>query len=127
MSKTDVKKVTKARPRFQSFKRAQRVAVNTILPQYKLILPLNSTAVYSAEETVGTEEPEVCFVPLGGAGEPGQAVEQSLLLLGDGLASGAALRQYEALTRRLDLPSTAARRPCNLTKNRYRDIAPCTY
>ncbi|XP_068633737.1 tyrosine-protein phosphatase non-receptor type 4 [Battus philenor] len=89
-----------------------------------LTLVVKPNAVYSADETVGTEEPEVCFVPLGGAGEPGQAVEQSLLLLGDGLASGAALRQYEALLRRLDVPAAVARRPCNVAKNRYRDIAP---
>ncbi|CAH2048463.1 unnamed protein product, partial [Iphiclides podalirius] len=89
-----------------------------------LTLVVKPNAVYSAEEGGCAEEPEVCFVPLGGCGAPGQAGEQSLLLLGDGLASGAALRQYEALVRRLELPAAAARRPANLAKNRYRDIAP---
>ncbi|CAK1580006.1 unnamed protein product [Parnassius mnemosyne] len=98
-----------------------------------LTLVVRPNAVYSAEESAGSEEPAVCFVPLGGAGSVGGAAggaggagepAQSLLLLGDGLASGAALRQYDALLRRLDLPSLASRRACNLAKNRYRDIAP---
>ncbi|KPI99310.1 Tyrosine-protein phosphatase non-receptor type 3 [Papilio xuthus] len=89
-----------------------------------LTLIVKPNAVYSAEETLGTEEPEACFVPLVGGSVGVRAAEQSLLLLGDGLASGAALRQYEALVRRLDYPATAARRQCNLAKNRYRDIAP---
>ncbi|KPJ20419.1 Tyrosine-protein phosphatase non-receptor type 3 [Papilio machaon] len=89
-----------------------------------LTLIVKPNAVYSAEETLGTEEPEACFVPLVGGSMGGRAAEQSLLLLGDGLASGAALRQYEALVRRLDYPATAAKRQCNLAKNRYRDIAP---
>ncbi|XP_013144040.1 PREDICTED: tyrosine-protein phosphatase non-receptor type 4 isoform X2 [Papilio polytes] len=93
-----------------------------------LTLIVKPNAVYSADETLGSEEPEACFVPLGGVGGGigggGRGVEQSLLLLGDGLASGAALRQYEALARRLEYPATAAKRQCNLAKNRYRDIAP---
>lgn len=57
----------------------------------------------------------------------GDAVfSQSLLLLNDGLASGLLLEQFEQLYRRnMYLTIEEAKRPENLTKNRYRDIAPC--
>lgn len=48
--------------------------------------------MYEPEEGV-PEEPTVCFVPLGAGDFEGDALEQSMLLLGDGLASGAALKQ----------------------------------
>lgn len=48
-----------------------------------------------------------------------------MLLLGDGLASGAALKQYETLLRRLPEDSIVAKLANNVNKNRYRDIAPC--
>ncbi|XP_037818072.1 tyrosine-protein phosphatase non-receptor type 4 isoform X1 [Lucilia sericata] len=54
---------------------------------------------------------------------------QSLLLLSDGLASGALLAQYELMYRKNpDLLITEARKPENIAKNRYRDISPydCT-
>ncbi|XP_034484203.1 tyrosine-protein phosphatase non-receptor type 4 [Drosophila innubila] len=54
---------------------------------------------------------------------------QSLLLLSDGLASGALLAQYELMYRKNpDLAITEARKPSNAPKNRYRDISPydCT-
>jgi tyrosine-protein phosphatase non-receptor type 4 len=51
---------------------------------------------------------------------------QSLLLLSDGLASGALFTQYEQLYRKNpDLAITDARKPENANKNRYRDISPC--
>lgn len=51
---------------------------------------------------------------------------QSLLLLSDGLASGALLSQYEQLYRKNpDLTITEAKKPENVQKNRYRDISPC--
>lgn len=85
------------------------------------------SAVYDAEET-GPEEPAVCFVPIGSGKFEGDALEQSMLLLGDGLASGAALRQYDTLLRRLaDESSSVSKLPQNVNKNRYRDIAPCKY
>lgn len=53
---------------------------------------------------------------------------QSLLLLSDGLASGALLSQYEQLYRKNpDLAITEARKTDNLNKNRYRDISPCNF
>ncbi|KAH8297751.1 hypothetical protein KR054_008585 [Drosophila jambulina] len=54
---------------------------------------------------------------------------QSVLLLSDGLASGALLAQYELMYRKNpDLAITEARKPSNAAKNRYRDISPydCT-
>lgn len=59
----------------------------------------------------------------------GDAVfSQSLLLLNDGLASGLLLEQYEQLYRRnMYLTIEEAKRLENLTKNRYRDIAPCKH
>ncbi|XP_034831989.1 tyrosine-protein phosphatase non-receptor type 4 [Maniola hyperantus] len=89
-----------------------------------LTLLVKPNAVYEPE--TGPEEPAVCFVPL----EPleqleGDPLEQSMLLLGDGLASGAALKQYETLLRRLSEESSCvAKLPQNINKNRYRDIAP---
>ncbi|XP_026327235.1 tyrosine-protein phosphatase non-receptor type 4 [Hyposmocoma kahamanoa] len=89
-----------------------------------LTLVVKHNAVYEPEEG-GTEEPAVCFVPLGAGDFEGDALEQSMLLLGDGLASGAALKQYEQLLRRLpEEPCAASKLPLNLNKNRYRDIAP---
>ncbi|XP_045498054.1 tyrosine-protein phosphatase non-receptor type 4 isoform X1 [Colias croceus] len=89
-----------------------------------LTLLVKPNAVYEPEEA-GPEEPAVCFVPLGSGQFEGDALEQSMLLLGDGLASGAALKQYETLLRRLPEESTAiAKLPINVNKNRYRDIAP---
>ncbi|KAG6440612.1 hypothetical protein O3G_MSEX001358 [Manduca sexta] len=89
-----------------------------------LTLLVKPNAVYDAEDA-GTEEPTVCFVPIGSSQFQGDALEQSMLLLGDGLASGAALKQYETLLRRLpEEPTTASKLPQNINKNRYRDIAP---
>lgn len=52
--------------------------------------------------------------------------QQSLLLLSDGIASGALFQQYEQLYRRNnDLAITEARKAENASKNRYRDISPC--
>lgn len=53
---------------------------------------------------------------------------QSILLLGDGLASGSLLTQFEQLYRhKPETPMDIARTPQNIHKNRYRDIAPCKY
>lgn len=51
---------------------------------------------------------------------------QSMLLLADGLASGALIAQYEQLYRKNpELASLESKKPENLAKNRYRDISPC--
>ncbi|XP_063891848.1 tyrosine-protein phosphatase non-receptor type 4 isoform X2 [Helicoverpa armigera] len=90
-----------------------------------LTLVVKPNAVYAPEDP-GAEEPEACFVPFyEGQSAEGDALEQSILLLGDGLASGNALKQYETLLRRLpDEPTNVSKLPSNLNKNRYRDIAP---
>lgn len=76
------------------------------------------------------EEPLYQYVPDNDIDHPqlnGDALfSQSLLLLSDGLASGALLSQYEQLYRKnADLAITEARKVDNLNKNRYRDISPC--
>lgn len=54
--------------------------------------------------------------------------QQSLLLLSDGIASGALFQQYEQMYRRnSELAITEARKNENANKNRYRDISPCEY
>lgn len=55
-------------------------------------------------------------------------LEQSILLLGDSLASGSILKQFEQLYRHK--PNTSmdkAKSVHNKNKNRYLDIAPCEY
>ena len=89
----------------------------------------NSTIATQSEE----EEPFYQYVPetddIGSQGRllDGDALyTQSLLLLSDGLGSGALLAQYEQLYRRnLDLTITEAKKSDNIVKNRYRDISPC--
>ena len=71
------------------------------------------------------EEPPFEYVPEGSAPGGGDALVQSMFLLGDGLASGALVAQFESLYRRNNSLSIAeARRPENIAKNRYRDVAP---
>ncbi|XP_055688283.1 tyrosine-protein phosphatase non-receptor type 4 [Lutzomyia longipalpis] len=79
------------------------------------------------------EEPICLYVPENDSVNPqleGDALfDQSLLLLSDGLASGALLAQYEQMYRKNpDLAITEAKKPENAAKNRYRDISPydCT-
>lgn len=51
-----------------------------------------------------------------------------MLLLADGLASGALIAQYEQLYRKNpELTSLESKKPENQNKNRYRDISPCKY
>lgn len=87
--------------------------------------------MYEAHEE---EEPPYQYVPdvLGGSGGPaaalvgGDALAQSMLLLEDGLASGALLAQFEQLYRKNpQLAANEARKSDNQMKNRYRDISPC--
>ncbi|KAH1024894.1 hypothetical protein HUJ05_009730 [Dendroctonus ponderosae] len=56
----------------------------------------------------------------------GNLLEQSMLFLADGLASGALVTRYETLYRKHpDLSCNEASKPANVNKNRYRDISPC--
>lgn len=77
------------------------------------------------------EEPPYQYVPVV-VGElprppsPENALEQSMLLLADGLASGALIVQYEILYRKHpDLTCDVSLEAKNINKNRYRDISPC--
>lgn len=84
--------------------------------------------MYSGEEY---EEPPYQYVPVGEVlrtPSPSNALEQSMLLLADGLASGALISQYELLYRKHpDLTCDEAVKPKNVNKNRYRDISPCKF
>ncbi|GAB0093374.1 Tyrosine-protein phosphatase [Sergentomyia squamirostris] len=84
-----------------------------------------------AHEDHVEEEPICLYVPESdGVQLEGDALfNQSLLLLSDGLASGALLAQYEQMYRKNpDLAITEAKKVENAAKNRYRDISPydCT-
>lgn len=74
------------------------------------------------------EEPPYQYVPVGDIRppSPSNALQQSMLLLADGLASGALVARYEMLYRKHpELTCDEAAKACNANKNRYRDISPC--
>ena len=55
-------------------------------------------------------------------------LQESLMLLTEGLEAGSLVAQFEQLYRRKPgLTVTEARRQENEKKNRYRDISPCKY
>ncbi|XP_058168479.1 LOW QUALITY PROTEIN: tyrosine-protein phosphatase non-receptor type 4 [Anopheles ziemanni] len=95
-----------------------------------LTLKPNALLDYTEEEPLYQYVPEESdIVRSSGLLNGDQLFTQSLLLLRDGLASGALLTQYEQLYRKNpDLTITEARKPENIGKNRYRDISPydCT-
>lgn len=91
----------------------------------KLILIVKSNVLYQGYEDF--EEPPYQYVPAGDTepSSPGNALQQSMLLLADGLASGALIARYETLFRKHpDLTSDESLKPPNINKNRYRDILP---
>lgn len=74
------------------------------------------------------EEPPYQYVPVSEIrpSSPSDALQQSMLLLADGLASGALVARYEMLYRKHpDLTCDEAAKQINANKNRYRDISPC--
>lgn len=93
----------------------------------KLVLTIRPNVLYTGVEEF--EEPLYQYVPVGeilGPPSPSNALEQSMLLLADGLASGALIAQYELLYRKHpDMTCDEAMKPKNVNKNRYRDISPC--
>uniref|UniRef100_A0A182SL86 protein-tyrosine-phosphatase n=1 Tax=Anopheles maculatus TaxID=74869 RepID=A0A182SL86_9DIPT len=95
-----------------------------------LTLKPNALVDYTEEEPLYQYVPEENdIVRAGGLLNGDQLFTQSLLLLRDGLASGALLAQYEQLYRKNpELAITEARKNENIGKNRYRDISPydCT-
>lgn len=77
------------------------------------------------------EEPPYQYVPdrpsINGI-EHADAFAESMLLLADGLASGALVAQFEQLYRKKPgLTTNESKRQDNVNKNRYRDISPCKY
>ncbi|XP_018330601.1 tyrosine-protein phosphatase non-receptor type 4 isoform X2 [Agrilus planipennis] len=91
----------------------------------KLVLVVKPSPIYSGDEY---EEPPYHYVPVGDVlrtPSPSNALEQSMLLLEDGLANGALITQYEIMYRKHpDLMCDEAVKPKNINKNRYRDILP---
>ncbi|KAK7863894.1 hypothetical protein R5R35_007226 [Gryllus longicercus] len=83
--------------------------------------------VYEAQEE---EEPPYQYVPdvphlAGAAVDRADALAQSMLLLADGLESGALVTQFEQLYRKKPgLATNEAKKNDNANKNRYRDISP---
>ncbi|KAH9370978.1 hypothetical protein HPB48_019095 [Haemaphysalis longicornis] len=76
------------------------------------------------------EEPDFQYIPdsaVAGRGNRagGGALAESMLLLAEGLESGATIAQFEQLYRKkADYTMKCARLPANVSKNRYRDISP---
>lgn len=95
----------------------------------KLILTVKPNVLYSGVEEY--EEPPYQYVPVSDVlrpPSPGNALEQSMLLLADGLASGALVAQYDLLYRKHpDMSCDEAYKQKNVNKNRYRDISPCKF
>lgn len=97
-------------------------------PTAQLVLTIKP----SVKDFVGTgeEEPICQYVPDTCTDQSikfdGDEFSQSLLLLHDGLASGALLDQFETLYKKnSELTIIDAELDGNLCKNRYRDILPC--
>ncbi|KAL3274548.1 hypothetical protein HHI36_015929 [Cryptolaemus montrouzieri] len=91
----------------------------------KLVLQVKPNVLYSGLEEY--EEPPYQYVPIGDAQtvQSGNPLEQSMLLLADGLASGALVARYETLYRKHpDMTCDESLKPKNVNKNRYRDISP---
>lgn len=80
-------------------------------------------------EPGGQEEPPYQYVPESPLSEMQRgagALEQSMLLLADGLASGALVAQFEQLYRKKPgMSCNESKKTENINKNRYRDISPC--
>jgi hypothetical protein len=77
------------------------------------------------------EEPPYQYVPdlphMTAVTDRADALAESMLLLADGLASGALVAQFEQLYRKKPgLSTDEAKKNENQSKNRYRDISPCT-
>ncbi|XP_011506483.1 PREDICTED: tyrosine-protein phosphatase non-receptor type 4 isoform X2 [Ceratosolen solmsi marchali] len=95
----------------------------------ELTLTVRPNALYNAlagtEETL-EEEPPYRYVPdVPHTAVGSDALAQSMLLLADGLASGALIAQYEQLYRKNpELSSLESKKSENQNKNRYRDISP---
>ncbi|XP_044015299.1 tyrosine-protein phosphatase non-receptor type 4 isoform X2 [Aphidius gifuensis] len=95
----------------------------------ELCLTVRPNALYNAltgNDEISEEEPPYRYVPDAPHAAVGSdALAQSMLLLADGLASGALIAQYEQLYRKNpELASLESKKAENQNKNRYRDISP---
>ncbi|XP_074105988.1 protein tyrosine phosphatase Meg isoform X2 [Cotesia typhae] len=95
----------------------------------ELTLTVRPNALYNAlagTDEASEEEPPYRYVPDAPHSAVGSdALAQSMLLLADGLASGALIAQYEQLYRKNpELTSLESKKAENQNKNRYRDISP---
>ncbi|KAK9883579.1 hypothetical protein WA026_001755 [Henosepilachna vigintioctopunctata] len=91
----------------------------------KLVLQVKPNISYNGMNEY--EEPPYQYVPIEDAQtvQSSNPLEQSMLLLADGLASGALVARYEMLYRKHpDLTCEESSKPKNVNKNRYRDILP---
>ncbi|XP_076460431.1 tyrosine-protein phosphatase non-receptor type 4-like isoform X3 [Babylonia areolata] len=83
--------------------------------------------VYMGEDT--GDEPDFTYIPethqIASSSSSANTLESSLVLLQEGLESGAAIAQFEQLYRKKPgLTANVARLDANINKNRYRDISP---
>ncbi|XP_051154879.1 tyrosine-protein phosphatase non-receptor type 4 isoform X3 [Leptopilina boulardi] len=95
----------------------------------ELTLTVRPNALYNAlagTDENSEEEPPYRYVPdVPHTAVGSDALAQSMLLLADGLASGALIAQYEQLYRKNpELTSLESKKAENQNKNRYRDISP---
>ncbi|XP_065205473.1 tyrosine-protein phosphatase non-receptor type 4 [Planococcus citri] len=94
-------------------------------PRTELTLTVKQNVMY---EPGGQEEPPYQYVPESPLSEMQRgagALEQSMLLLADGLASGALVAQFEQLYRKKPgMNCNESKKSENINKNRYRDISP---
>ncbi|XP_049821753.1 tyrosine-protein phosphatase non-receptor type 4 isoform X2 [Aethina tumida] len=90
----------------------------------KLVLQLKQSAPFRLDFA----EPLICYVPDDvnvSPSSPSDALQMSVMLLADGLASGQLVTQYEMLYRKHpELTCDESAKPKNVNKNRYRDISP---
>jgi tyrosine-protein phosphatase non-receptor type 4 len=113
---------------FHIYSLNKHVVCLTLLMYNKLYALL--VAVYEAHGD--EEEPPYQYVPdlphVSAVTDRADALAESMLLLADGLASGALVAQFEQLYRKKPgLSTDEAKKSENQNKNRYRDISPCMY
>ncbi|XP_019737954.1 tyrosine-protein phosphatase non-receptor type 4 [Hippocampus comes] len=95
----------------------------------ELILLVRPNAIYDVVEEKVDSEPDFQYIPEKSPQDPSQldqhALRDSMVVLKDGLSSGAILAQFDQLYRkRPGMTMLCAKLPQNVSKNRYRDISP---
>ncbi|TNN72123.1 Tyrosine-protein phosphatase non-receptor type 4 [Liparis tanakae] len=94
-----------------------------------LILLVRPNAIYDVVEEKVDSEPDFQYIPEKSPQDPAQldqhALRDSMVILKEGLSSGAILAQFDQLYRkRPGMTMLCAKLPQNVSKNRYRDISP---